>query len=160
MPPLPTLESAAPAGQKPLRQRSTFYIAVTHWLTAAFAVPLIGGIIFSVAYAALVPAALVPAVGQQILFSLVGLGFTWLGVRYSAGYVNAHYRVADARLIAKRSTIVATVIGAASRSFGLSRVNSAGGLVLAETIAIDLVFFLALLAVFYLASVRYLRANA
>jgi len=148
--PLPPAPSAAAAA---LKDVSLTYAAITHWLTAAFAIPLIGGMAFVFL--------VLPSLGRALpdgslalllLLSAVGLGLTWLGVWYSARFINRSYRVADPVALAKRATAVTALIGGLWRLYALLGASLQG-------VLINLIGFAATLAVFHFASLRYLKKN-
>lgn len=170
---LPPLEgsaapvSAAPGAVSPLppapaattlKNVSLTYAAITHWLTAGFAIPFIGGMVaVFVLLPILEPTDLLssPLVNLVVL-SAIGLGLTWAGVVYSAGFIRKTYAVADPRALAVRATVVLVVVGAAFRALGALRVGAPQD---AASLAINLVGFAATIATFYFTSLRYLTRN-
>lgn len=166
MPPtLPPLDAAplppVPAASN-LKQASLFYVSATHWLTAAFAIPIVGGILAGILIAILTSAVGVPLVASslpaKILFTLVGFALTWYGALYSSRFIAKRYQVADPLAVAKKATVIAVVIGVVFRALALAGSRAAGTFASA-TFAVETVSFVATIAVFYFASVKYLKKN-
>jgi hypothetical protein len=147
LPPAPTAAAAA------LKDVSLTYAAINHWLTAAFAIPLIGGAAFVLLV--LPPLSRVLPEGSftmLAILSAVGIGLTWMGVWYSARFIGRSYRVADPVALANRATLVTALVGGVWRVYALFGANL-------QNILINLTGFAVSLAVFYLASRRYLKKN-
>lgn len=91
------------------KQASDWYLALTHTLTSGFVIPLLIGIVYAFAVA--------PFLGfeQQsssdaLLTVAVSLFSLWLGVMYSARYINASYVITDPSRIVNLSTIYFAVL--------------------------------------------------
>ena len=83
------------------KEAKDWWIAMTHFLTAGFVIPLIiifpGGII-------LLLLNLPKTLNHFILSPLIGILGLYLGVRYSARYLTTHYYIKDKNKIARLAT--------------------------------------------------------
>jgi len=124
-----------------------WYIAATHWLTAGFAIPLIIG------FVAAIPLALFfakEAIIFQISISVLSILSVWLGVMYSASYVNKTYVIKNPLVIVKIATVYLVVIGGGLRLYEVSQT---------KTVGIEFITFIIGVAVFYFTSKRYIKSS-
>lgn len=126
---------------------SNWYIATTHWLTSAFAIPLILGFIFLYIIGYIY-------INYKINMALLIVPFYplvyWLGAKYSASYLNRTYIIKDSNDIAKKATIIAVIIGGIYRLLQIM-----GGKITIEQLA----FVLSMIA-FYFASKKYIKQDS
>jgi|SRR3989344_119740 len=92
---------------KPKKVSANWYIAATHYLTAGFVVPFIGGLIVAVALGQL---KITDATTVQAISFIASLAFIYLGVLYASRYVNKTYSINDPRPIVNLATIYLVVL--------------------------------------------------
>lgn len=133
------------------KESSSWYIAATHWLTSGFVIPLILtflivlilGFIFGESAA---------EDSSTTIIALASLIYTplvyWLGVMYSARYVNKKYVIRNSKEIANLATVYLLVVGG---GFRLLQILGGGDF------TFEHISFLLVLVVFYLASRKYIK---
>lgn len=133
------------------KQSASWNIAATHWLTSGFVIPfiltfviaLILGFVFGKDIG---EGATLIAVASIIYSPLV----YWLGVMYSARYVNKKYFIKDSNEIAKLSTIYLIVVGGGFRLFKI--INGSG-------LTVEHIGFILAVVAFYIASKKYIHTT-
>ncbi len=134
---------------KDKKQSKDWYIALTHYLTAGFAIPFVIGLI-----ALPVLLKLLASNGPVIYFTnVIGVISVWLGVIYSASYINKTYVVKNKDKIVKLSTIF-LIIG--SGSFILIDLLKTKVI---NINAINIAFFITEVIVFYILSKKYIKST-
>lgn len=128
------------------KQSASWNIAATHWLTSGFVVPFIINIVVLYTFRGLGKAALPLTWIVLILPPIV----YWLGVMYSASYINKKYIITNSNEIALLSTIYLVVIVGGFRTIGWMRSDL-------ESILIDVAIFVISVIVFYFASKKYIK---
>ncbi|MFH1657186.1 MAG: hypothetical protein ABH919_01850 [bacterium] len=125
---------------KEKKQSKDWYIAATHWLTAGFAVP------FLVRLLVTLPLAFVVKNSELLVVSIyaVELLAIWLGVMYSAGYINSTYIIKDSDNIVKIATIYIVVVAFLN-------------LMISEISLINVVFLVTSIIIFNVASKKYIH---
>jgi hypothetical protein len=132
---------------KEKKQSANWNIAATHYLTAGFAIPFVLSLIIGIPMVLLLGSeGVVVNVGNIVVAPLI----VWLGVIYSAKYVNKTYVISDSQKVINLATIYLIVI--------------AGGLQLrALVVSFDTISILGIVRVivmagtFYIASKKYLH---
>lgn len=140
----------------PKKQSAIWYIAATHYLTAGFAIPFVGGLVLGFVhyYALPTPNDLV-TLSMKALESVI---LTYLGVMYGAKYVNKTYVITDASKIVKLSTkyfVSLSVFWWALTFFFLSQLPEVSSAI----VSIGVATTVASIVVFYFASKKYIRAG-
>ena len=135
---------------KQKKQSSNWYIAATHYLTAGFAIPLIIGLI-----AAFTLFPLLEKTGSEILVILSNIVLLvlsiWFGVMYSARYLRSTYIIQNPKPIINISTIYMVVLVTIFLIIQILIKNTVG-----INILYDSVFFGVRVALFYIASSKYI----
>lgn len=143
----------------------TWYIAATHYLTAGFVIPLLGGIAFSILAAYIVGRwgylGFNPATFSIIftaLHTLVAAALIWGGVVYSSRYLLKRYIIPDASVVIRLATIYMIVLFLVFFIINITWPDP-----LYPPTAIDLIIefvnIVVLTAVFYFASKKYVGTN-
>jgi len=139
------------------KQSSDWYIAATHYLTGVFIPNIIGKfvlvIVFGFANALL-------GIGGDLIANIEIIAGTlvivWFGSMYGARYINSHYFIKDAAAIAGIATVFCLIINVLLFSVIL--------MVQGQTPVIDMVISivsgLAISAVFYLGSKKFIKNSA
>ncbi len=84
---------------KEKKQAANWYVAFTHFLTSGFAIPfLVGGLLVLLFWK-------FPSLEIGWLQYLIGLAVIWLGVLYSARYINKKYLIKDRDRVIILSTV-------------------------------------------------------
>ena len=125
-----------------------WYVAATHWLTAGFVIPFLLALVLGI------PLTLILDKDNLLLLS-VGFGLlnmlsVWLGVMYSAKYLNKTYVIKNAHKIVALSTIYLAVIGGGFRLLKLIQTGN---------FSYELLGFIIGIVIFYLASKKYIKNN-
>lgn len=121
-----------------------WYIAATHWLTA-FITGVIGAVIL------LILASLTGSSGLVAVSALLGWPIMlWLGVRYSARYLDKTYVIKNADHIIILSLIYLVIVGGGSRVYEFMQT----GIIKTEYLG-----FVIAVIVFYFTSKRYVKNN-
>lgn len=133
---------------KEKKASADWYIAATHWLTAGFVVPFLLNLVVGILLVLLLG-------GDDLLLLSISFGILyvisiWLGVMYSAKYLDKTYIIKDAHNIALISTIYLAIIGG---GFRLSR------LLENENFLYEFLGFVIGVVVFYVASKKYVKNN-
>lgn len=139
---------------KPKKNSADWYIATTHFLTAGFAIPLLGGLAF-----AYINALIFPQDGVLIRVAAFseGVALVYFGVMYAAAYVNKTYVIRDARRIVTLSTTYYIVLGVVFFAVPLLLLSKSGSIPAPDLfVAISSIIGV---AVFYFASKKYIRAG-
>ena len=138
------------------KQSANWYIAATHYLTAGFVVPLLGGLVAGILLAALNvnnPTQL------YVIRALVAVVLIYLGVMYSARYVNKTYVITDARKIVNLSTIYIIVLSVIFIAFPAWYAASKGLVTSTNDIQFQALNVIITVVVFYFASKKYIKAG-
>lgn len=137
---------------KEKKASADWYIAATHWLTSGFVIPLILGFVAIMVLAAIIGSgASANTFTVSVAIIILTPIFFWLGVMYSAKYLDKTYVIKNAQNIVLLSTVYLVVIGGGYRLYQFLQT----GIFKDEYIG----FILGLLA-FYLASKKYIKNNA
>lgn len=99
---------------KEKKKSSNWYIAATHYITAGFAPSFLGGIAFSFIAVSLISSGVTNEYLFAFLRALFFLIIIYLGVRYSASYLNKAYVIKDKNRVVNLATtyyIILNVIG-------------------------------------------------
>jgi hypothetical protein len=99
---------------KEKKKSSNWYIAATHYITAGFVPFLLGGIAFSFIAVSLISSGITNEYLFAFLQALFFLIIIYLGVRYSANYLNKAYIIKDKNRVVNLATtyyIFLNVIG-------------------------------------------------
>lgn len=133
------------------KQSAAWYIAATHWLTSGFVIPLIstfiiGSIIFLVFKKDPETAGTVFDFASIFYYPLVA----WLGVMYSARYINKKYIIKNSSEIVKLSTLYIIVLGGGYRLFQIINTYNLKG---------EYIGFILAVVAFYIASKKYIRTS-
>ncbi len=131
---------------KEKKNKSDLYIAITHWLTSGFVVPLILVFLTVIALGMFLPEK-DPVVYEIIMIFLSPIIY-WLGTMYGANYINKTYIIKNKDKIAKISALTLLIIGGGFRLLGF--INS--GVLKLEFIGFGLI-----LITFYIASKKYIK---
>lgn len=136
------------------KKSANWYIAATHFLTAGFAIPLIGSLIFGFIIAPLlvrIDSVLLVAASSLIITALA----VWFGVMYSARYLKRTYIIEDKGKIVRFSIAYLIVL---SIGFLLLQIF------LGKPGDMDILFNISNLGLravlFYVASNKYITYNA
>jgi hypothetical protein len=124
-------------------------IAATHWLTSGFAIPFVIALIVGIPVALII--GVNNAVALSVGMSVVWIFSLWLGVMYSAKYLEKTYIINDSQKIAKLSAIYLAVIGGGFRLITMSRKGASLDLI------VDFIFFAIGVAIFYVLSKKYIH---
>lgn len=133
------------------KQSASWNIAATHWLTSGFVIPLI------LTFVVVLVLGLV--FGENLKNNANVIAFAsilyspliyWLGVMYSARYVNKKYFIKDSNEIAKLATLYLLVVGGGYRIFQI--VNGSG-------LTVEHIGFVLAVVAFYIASKKYIRSS-
>jgi hypothetical protein len=142
----------------------TWYIAATHFLTAGFVIPLLGGIGFSV-----ITVYVIGMWGHfgldvatfDILFAivhtLVAAVLIWGGVVYSSRYLLKRYIIPDASAVVRLATIYMAALGLISFTINIIWPNPEYSPT-AIDLVIEFVNIVVLTAVLYFASKKYVAS--
>ncbi|MEK9153925.1 MAG: hypothetical protein AAB798_00470 [Patescibacteria group bacterium] len=87
----------------------TWYLGITHVLTASFIFPFIIGFAFVYLFVPI----LAPVVGElafSVLNSIVSVAALWIGVIYSSKFIHSRYNIRDSRQLVRLSTIIVGVL--------------------------------------------------
>lgn len=132
------------------KQSEDWNIAVTHWLTSGLAIPFVVGIIFFLGLTAIFN-------NSETTGNIIGFIFLffspiiyWLGVMYSARYINKKYFIKNSNKIAKLATIYILIIGGGYRLFQI--INGSG-------LTLEHISFIPSVVAFYIASKKYIRTS-
>lgn len=145
------------------KESKDWYIAMTHWLTSGFAIPLLVGLVVGLPVTVLI-GVVMGMMGMSedvalkfavfvvpITWLAVGVLGIWLGVKYSARYLAKTYIIRDSQKIVKLATIYLAVLGGIWRLIGLVRNGFALEAIL------SLVFFAVIVYLFYTFSKKYVK---
>ena len=131
------------------KHSASWNIAATHWLTSGFAIPFVLTLIITLIIKVIFNKDVDSATALIVSVSVIYLPLVyWLGVMYSARYINKKYFVENSNEIAKLSTIYLIVVGGGFRLFQI--INGSG-------LTIELIGFVLAVIVFYLASRKYIK---
>lgn len=131
---------------KEKKQSSNTYIAITHWLTAKFAVPILVYVVALFALPFVLPAQEVGV--YEIVYMILIPIAVWLGTMYSASYVNKTYVIRDSSKIINISLGISLVIEVVSTIWDLTN-----NVFLIQ----DSLIALLAIAIFYLVSKKYIK---
>ena len=132
------------------KQHKDWYIAMTHYLTAGFAIPFVISVLTTP-----ILTKLLASNGPVMYFAnVIGIISVWLGVIYSASYINKTYIVKDKEKIAKLSTIFLIISTGSFMLINLLQDKTIG------IDAISIVFFIVEVIVFYILSKKYIKETA
>jgi len=130
------------------KETADWYVAITHWLTSGLAIPFLISLIVTVPISKLI------GKENQILYiisaSIISIFGIWLGVIYSAHYLDKKYIIKNAQKITILSTIFLSVVNGVYFIFTLLQ-NSF------TTFIIKVLFFVLEIFVFYFVSKRYIH---
>lgn len=133
------------------KQSASWYIAATHWLTSGFVIPLILTfiivLVLGLVFGKNLESSATLIAFASILYSPL---VYWLGVMYSARYVNKKYDIKDSNEIAKLATLYLVVVGGGYRIFQI--INGSG-------LTVEHIGFVLTVIVFYIASKKYIRSS-
>lgn len=140
---------------KPKKQSANWYIAATHYLTAGFVIPFIGGLALGfVHYFIVLPQSDILALAISAVESAI---LICLGVVYGARFVNRRYVITDASKIVKLATIYYVVlasVGWAASLLFLSLVPVEQGV-----IATGITSSVVNIGLFYILSKKYIQSG-
>lgn len=138
-----------------------WYIAATHYLTAGFVIPFIGGFLFGILFAiAGVPLGTGPLNG--LFMAPVSLMLVFFGVMYSARFVQKRYIIADFMEIVNLSTIYLVVLRVLFMGIGIAFLLSPAATGTPEAQALPVIVGFGIVqtileaAVFYFSSKKFL----
>lgn len=92
------------------KKSSNWYIAATHYLTAGFAIPLVIGLIATFLIKVSAPIFISAPILLAIFLLTIKLLSLWLGIRYSANYLEKAYIIDNKDKIVNLSTIYFAVL--------------------------------------------------
>ncbi|HBX49541.1 MAG: hypothetical protein UR66_C0004G0120 [Candidatus Moranbacteria bacterium GW2011_GWE1_35_17] len=127
---------------KEKKQSANWYIAATHYLTAGFAIPFVIGLIVGI------PVFLILGKDEILLSNAVNLIsapiIVWLGVMYSAKYINKTYLIKDSQKIINLATIYLVIIagGLNMRSAIMDNFDVVSILGIVRVVAMAIVFYI------------------
>jgi len=134
---------------KEKKQSKDWYVAVTHYLTAGFAIPWIAALVLGIPLTILIGTNHIMFL--TIVMSIIWLLSIWLGVMYGAKYVNKTYVIKNRDHVAKLAVTYLAIIGGVYRFFILFFKGMATPLI------VELVFFATGVALFYFLSKKYIQ---
>ncbi|OGF63120.1 hypothetical protein A2662_02450 [Candidatus Giovannonibacteria bacterium RIFCSPHIGHO2_01_FULL_45_33] len=134
------------------KKSASWYIAATHWLTSGFVIPFILTFVIALILGLIFGADVTKGASLIALSLIVYMPLIyWLGVMYSARYINKKYFIENKNEIAKLATLYLAIVGG---GFRVLQILNGSGLTF-EHIG----FFLAIIA-FYIASKKYIYNTA
>jgi hypothetical protein len=132
---------------KEKKQSANWYIAVTHYLTSGLAIPFVINLALGFPLVAIFAGNML---ALQISIVLVGLLAIWLGVKYSAWYINKTYIVENFSKVVNISTIYFVVLKMGWTLLSMPKVIN-------NNYLIQVLFAIINCVVFYLLSKKYLN---
>jgi len=133
---------------KERKKSVNWYIAATHFLTAGFAIPFLGALVIGVALD-IAGVNIIGTIGD-IVNLLIKTVLLFLGVIYSARYLNKTYVIENANSVINFSTIYSAVLNVIALFFFST----------SENFTVNIVGSILLVVVFYFGSKKYVVANA
>lgn len=134
------------------KQSASWYIAATHWLTSGFVIPLLFTLAISLILGLIFGKSLE---NKTTLITFASIIYSpliyWLGIIYSARYINKKYFIKDGGEIAILSTLYLVVVGGGYRLFKI--ING-------SPLTIEHLGFLLVVIIFYIASKKYIHTTA
>jgi len=131
------------------KNSASWNIAATHWLTSGFVVPLILSFVIIFILKIIFGKDIESGATLIAFASIIYLPVVyWLGVMYSARYVNKKYFIESSNEIAKLATIYLIIVGGGLRL--LQTINGSG-------LIMDNIGFILAVIVFYIASKKYIK---
>ena len=134
---------------KEKKQSKDWYVAVTHYLTAGFAIPWVIVLVFGIPLTILIGTSHIMFL--TIAMSIVWLLSIWLGVMYAAKYINKTYVIKNRDHVAKLAATYLVIIGGVYRFFIFFFKGVALPLI------VELIFFATGVALFYFLSKKYIQ---
>lgn len=131
------------------KKSASWYIAATHWLTSGFVIPLILTFVIALIFGLIFGKDAIKE-ARLIAFSLIIYMplIYWLGVMYSARYINKKYFIEDSNEIAKLATLYLTLVGGGFRLIQIFNDSK---------VTFEHVGFVLAIIAFYIASKKYIR---
>jgi len=137
---------------KEKKQSPHWYIAITHYLTAGFVIPLLVmiGTLYLVAWLFILYPDILAKLNEVIvsLFMLIAI---WLGVIYSAKFIDKKYIIIDSAKVINYSTGIMVIL------FIISRIIELVSKGLNMTLVINLVYSVLAITIFYFTSKKYVH---
>ena len=140
-----------------LKKSKNGYLAITHFLTSVFVVPLITGIILDFVFRSLNIFSEVSLINSFVL-GIIGLFIIWGGVVYSSKWITKKYYIDNSTKVVRIATIIMAVYLLISIFFIFILMNLGGGVDI-TTIKIDILFDILNVFVFYIISKKHIHNN-
>lgn len=128
---------------KQKKEAKNWNIAATHFLTAGISSSILQGILIFLAV-------LIFSTSNLIVMSIIGFVSLYLGIYYSANFINKRYLIKNRDKVIKLATIYFVVV-----TGGYSIFEFVNG----QREIIDIVYFVVIAILFYLLSKKYIKNN-